>query len=263
VCVLVLLTVALLLDAAWFEPSSLLVASYQIRTSPRLKGLRIAVISDLHAGAPFIDIQKVDRIVDMTNATRPDVVLLAGDYVVTGMLGSRHIAIEEIAKHLRGLRSRLGVYAVIGNHDRWENAQHISDALLGVGISVLENRSINTGGVTIVGIGDSVTHASNVSLAMAGVSKDAICLTHSPDIFLQLPPTCGLTIAGHTHGGQVKLPLVGRPAVSVLGSRYGQRYAIGVVREGPKTLFINSGIGTSLLPIRFGVPPEISLLELN
>jgi predicted MPP superfamily phosphohydrolase len=97
---------------------------------------------------------------------------------------------------------------------------------------------------------------------LAGVGGTALCFTHSPDIFDALPPVCALTIAGHTHGGQVWLPMLGRPAVALV-SRFGQRYAIGIIREGGRTLFVSSGIGTSGLPLRFGVPPEISLLTLE
>jgi predicted MPP superfamily phosphohydrolase len=99
-------------------------------------------------------------------------------------------------------------------------------------------------------------------LAAVPPHAPALCFTHSPDVFPDLPATCGLTVAGHTHGGQVWLPLLGRPAVAGV-SIYGQRYAIGIIREGGKTLFVSPGIGTSGLPMRFRVPPEISLLEIR
>src|SRR5206468_3478861 len=131
---------ALALHAFWLEPDSLRLARYDVQLyRAGLSNMRIAVISDLHAGAPYIDQAKIERVVEMTNATKPDLVLLTGDYVITGVLGGRHMAIEEIAAHLRHLHAPLGVYAVIGNHDRWEDADHITHALQSAGIRVLEN----------------------------------------------------------------------------------------------------------------------------
>jgi predicted MPP superfamily phosphohydrolase len=94
------------------------------------------------------------------------------------------------------------------------------------------------------------------------VHGTALCFTHSPDIFPRLSPKCALTIAGHTHGGQVWLPLLGRPAMFA-ASRFGEKYAAGIIREDGKTLFVSSGIGTSWLSLRFRVPPEISLLTVD
>ena len=253
--------------AAWWEPSSLRVSSYSIPlAAPQLKGLRVAVISDLHGGAPWIDTAKIDRVVAMTNAARPDLVLLTGDYVITGVLGGHHMPIQTIAQHLKGLHAPLGVYAVQGNHDRWENTDLVAAAFRQAGIPDLENRHVMLpaprNAVALVGIGDRTSGGAEPGLALAGVGGPALCFTHSPDTFAELPRTCGLTIAGHTHGGQIRLPLLGRPAVHI-ASRFGQKYAAGIIREDGKTLFVSTGIGTSWLPLRFGVPPEISLLTLE
>jgi predicted MPP superfamily phosphohydrolase len=253
--------------AAWLEPSSLRLSSYTVRqSSPLLEGLRIAVVSDLHAGAPYIDTAKIDQVVAMTNDARPDLVLLTGDYVITGVLGGRHIPIKTIVAHLKGLHAPLGVYAVQGNHDRGEDPDGIALALRRAGIADLENAHLMLpaprNGVTLVGIGDRASHGADPEMALAGVHGAALCFTHSPDIFPRLPDTCTLTIAGHTHGGQVWLPLLGRPAMYE-ASRYGQKYTAGIIREGGKTLFVSTGIGTSWLPLRFRVPPEISLLTLR
>jgi predicted MPP superfamily phosphohydrolase len=134
-------------------------------------------------------------------------------------------------------------------------------------IDVLQNasRAIRTprGVLYLAGIGDYRSQGSDVAKALAAVPAGAraLCLTHSPDVFPLLPAACLLTIAGHTHGGQVWLPVLGRPAVAGV-SIYGQRYAFGLIRENGKTLFVSSGIGTSELPVRLGVPPEISVLEI-
>lgn len=251
--------------AAEIEPASIQVRRYDVEVSaPALKGLKVAVISDLHAGAPHIGLAKIDKIVEMTNAAKPDVILLTGDYSVGRMIGAYPIRIRDIAAHLKPLKARLGVYAVIGNHDRWRDPGRVFRFFPPNGIPVLENRSVDVGRFWVTGIGDEHTHASDPARALKAVPKGgtALCFTHSPDTFSGLSPVCGLTVAGHTHGGQVWLPLLGRPAV-MIASDFGQRYAIGVVREEGRTLFVSPGIGTSNLPIRFGVPPEISLLELR
>ncbi len=115
-----------------------------------------------------------------------------------------------------------------------------------------------------MGIGEVDTGASNAPQALAGIPRTArgLCLTHSPDVFPGLSRICALTVAGHTHGGQVVLPILGRPAVAFV-SDHGQDYASGLTIEGTKTLFVSTGIGTTGLPVRFGVPPEISLLTVQ
>ena len=257
----------LLLRAAWLEPSSLRVAAYTVPLSaPALKGMRIAVISDLHAGAPYIDTAKIDQVVAMTNAARPDLILLTGDYVITNVVGGRYMPIGTVVAHLKRLHAPLGVYAVIGNHDRWDDPGRIVSSFRAAGISVLENTHVMLppprNGIALVGLGDRDNGGPKVKRSLAGVTGPALCFVHSPDVFPRLPPTCALTIAGHTHGGQVWLPFLGRPAVETV-SRFGQRYAIGVIREDGRTMFVSSGIGTSILPLRLGVPPEISLLTLQ
>jgi hypothetical protein len=269
--ILIFLAAAILaVDGFWLEPSSLRLTRYDVPLDvPQWKGLTIAVISDLHAGAPYIDTAKIDQVVAMTNAARPDLILLTGDYVVTGVLGGHHMAIEEIAAHLKPLHAPLGVYAVLGNHDHWEDADHIAAVLTKAGIPDFENAHIvipsPRGPLTLVNIGDYHSGAAHPPRALKGVPSgtQAICFTHSPDAFPLLYGTaCTLTVAGHTHGGQVKLPFLGRPAVDA-ASVYGQRYAFGLIQETGRTMFVSPGIGTSILPVRFGVPPEISFLTIR
>lgn len=114
----------------------------------------------------------------------------------------------------------------------------------------------------LVGIDDRMTRHDNAVLALHNVpaKSKALCLTHSPDVFPELPATCVLTIAGHTHGGQVDLPFLGR---LIVPSKYGQRYAAGLIHENGKSLFVSTGIGTSIIPVRFGVPPEVTILEIR
>lgn len=245
--------------ALWIEPSGLRVVRHDIALNNAGIGrLRIAVIADLHAGSAYIDADKVRRVVALANAAKPDLILLAGDYV--GGSDETHMPVEKTAALLKDLHAPLGVFAVIGNHDRWYSVPRVTRALQGAGIPALENASVPLRNFTLVGIGDAYTGADFPARALKGVRGPALCFTHSPDVFPELSATCVLTIAGHTHGGQVWLPLAGR---LITVSRYGQRYAAGLVRENGKTLFVSTGIGTSILPIRFMVPPEVTILDLR
>lgn len=256
--------------AVWaivIEPARLVTQTYQIalRDWPAaLTGYRIAFLTDLHIGAPHVGLDKLKQIVDETNALTPDLVLLGGDYVIDGVKGGEKIAIEAIAPELSRLTARDGVYAVIGNHDNWNDGAHIAAVLEAKGIPVLEDRSVRIevadSGFWLAGVSDFSTAAHDVAKALAGTAAPLIVLTHGPDVFPDLPQTVTLGIAGHTHGGQVYVPFLGRPVVP---SIYGQRFARGLIREGAMTYFVGSGIGTSLIPVRFMTPPEISVLVLN
>jgi predicted MPP superfamily phosphohydrolase len=259
----------LALDAFWIEPSSLRLTRYDVTVdAPFLKGMTIAVISDLHAGAPYIDDAKIDRVVAMTNDAHPDIILLTGDYVIRNVAFGHHMAAEKIVAHLKQLRAPMGVYSVLGNHDHWENGPRIAGLFRAAGIPDLENVPLALrgphGDFYLVGIGDYHSGMSHPPRAFRHIPANApaLCFTHSPDSLPILPKNCALTLAGHTHGGQIRLPFLGRPAVS-FASMYGQRYAIGTVREDGKTMFVSPGIGTSLMPARFGVPPEISFLTIR
>lgn len=267
--VILLALVILGADAFWLEPASLRVVEHAIVLQRADAGdiarLRIAVIGDLHTGSLYIDLEKVRRVVALTNAAKPDLILLAGDYV-HAPYWSTGIPIEETAAILKDLHAPLGVYAVTGNHDRWQNAAHVAAAIRNAGITVLENQSVvirdSRRTLYLVGIGDFYSDAAYPERALAHVppGRAALCFTHSPDVFANLARSCLLTIAAHTHGGQVALPIVGR---LIVPSHYGQRYAAGLVHEGDRYLFTSTGIGTSIIPVRFGVPPEISILNVS
>ena len=229
-------------------------------------GLKIAVIADLHGGPPHINAAKIARLVAMTNAAKPDLVLLAGDYA-GHLIGFPTTPVEDSIAPLASLSAPLGVYAVLGNHDHIvEGAGRVKAALAAAHITVLGNSHVVIHGphssFLLAGIDDAQSGHADATRALDGVgpSEAALCLTHSPDIFPKLPASCVLTIAAHTHGGQVSLPLLGPLFVP---SHYGRRYAAGLKRENGKTMFVSTGIGTSILPIRLGVPPEISLLTIQ
>ena len=227
--------------------------------------LRIVLISDLHVGSPYIDAAKLQRIVETANAAQPDLILLAGDFMVTSSQ-EQTIEPEIIADGLKHLRARFGVFAVLGNHDWWYNGERVRAALNAVDIRVLENdvaRIEHQGkNLWVAGLADAWTRKPDITGTLQKVTDDGpiIVLTHNPDLFTDIPARVSLTLAGHTHGGQVSIPLIGRPQVP---SQYGERYAIGHIIEDNRHLFVTPGVGTSILPVRFRVPPEISVLTIT
>ena len=263
------MAVGFLILGTWslFEPSTLIVAEERIAVESRLRGpLRVAVLTDLHVGSPFNGIDKLRQIVDRTNAARPDVICILGDLVIQGVVGGRFVVPEEIGRELQRLRAPAGVFAVLGNHDAWFDYARVRTALERNGIRVVEQTAVrveaSAGSFWVTGVSDVWTGKPDIAAALAAVSDaDApvLLLTHNPDIFPVVPGRVALTLAGHTHGGQVRLPLIGRPIVP---SRYGRRYAAGHVIEGGRHLFVSTGTGTSILPIRFRVAPAIAVLTV-
>ncbi len=263
--------VALAVWAFLIEPDRVVVRRESLslpNAGPALDGLKIAAISDIHAGSPHIGIEKLNRLVAETNRLQPDLVVLLGDYVIQEVVGGEFIEPEATAECLSRLHAPLGVFAVLGNHDWWLDGERVGRALSNVGIKVLEN---DAAGVVrdgqplwVAGLADLWTRSPDTRKTLAAVndSDDApvLLLTHNPDVFPDVPARVALTLAGHTHGGQVNLPLVGRPVVP---SRYKQLYAYGHVVEGGRHLFVTSGVGTSILPVRFRVPPEITLITIT
>jgi uncharacterized protein len=251
------------------EPDRLVVNEVSINLTPwppAFDHLKVILVSDLHVGSPHIDIDKLQQVVSTINRQNPDLILLAGDFVIQDVVGGDFVEPEVIAAKLKDLRARLGVFAVLGNHDWWYDGDRVMRALNDVGIRVLENdvARIERDGhsLWLVGLADFWTRKPDVEGTLQKVSDagPVIMLTHNPDIFPRLPPRVALTLAGHTHGGQVNIPLFGR---RIVPSDYGERYAIGHIKEANHHLFVTAGVGTSIIPARFRVPPEISVLILK
>jgi predicted MPP superfamily phosphohydrolase len=264
-----LVVLGLSVYAVVIEPSRLQVNHYELeipKWPAALSGTRVAFLSDLHIGSPFWDIPRLEQVVRRVNAEEPDLVLLGGDYSINDIVGGKFVAIEPIAAELGRLRARLGVFAVLGNHDWWNDGARTRAALEANGIRVLDDQAARIdavgGSFCLLGMTDQVvrTRSAAQSLALALPGLPLLALVHEPDIFSQMDERAALTLAGHTHGGQVRLPLLGRPIVP---SSFGQRYAAGHIVEKGRHLFVTTGLGTSILPIRFGVPPEVALLTLR
>ncbi len=260
---------------------------------PRDLALRLAVLTDFHLCDPWFSLDRLDDLVQRTNALDADAVLLLGDFVAGHRLGkfSRPIAHNDWAQALARLKAPHGVHAVLGNHDWWEDIEvqrrragpvPAQIALEEAGVPVYQNDVLRLEkdgkAFWIAGLGDQWAfwprdrrtrvggiHAyegvDDLSGTLAKITDDApiVLMVHEPDIFPEVPDRVALTVAGHTHGGQVRLG----GFAPVVPSRYGSRYLQGHIVEEGRHLVVSSGLGCSTLPIRFGVPPEIVLIQLG
>jgi predicted MPP superfamily phosphohydrolase len=251
--------------AFWHEPRSVRFRRLTIRPPrwPReLDGLTIAVVSDLHTGAPHIDTGRIMYIVGRLNVLAPDLVALLGDYADPEVALGHRVEPDEVANVLAGLRAPLGRFAVLGNHDWHHHGGAMPRALRAAGITVLENDAVQVDGLWIAGLADALARTPRLDETLAVVPADqpVLLLSHNPDVFPDVPERVALTLAGHTHGAQVDLPVV---RDKVTPSAHGARYTNGHQVEDGRHLFVSPGIGTSRLAIRFRARPEITLLRLK
>jgi predicted MPP superfamily phosphohydrolase len=251
--------------ALWQEPRSSRVRERELtleRWPAALDGLRVALVSDLHAGAPHVGEERIERVVAGVNARRPDLVLLLGDYIDPEVRFGSAVAPVAVAERLAALRAPLGVVAVLGNHDWHNDGPGMRAALRAAGIPVLENAALRAGELWVAGVEDTRYRNPDVEKALRAVPDGApvILLSHDPDLFPRVPDRVALTVSGHLHGGQVGLPLVRRPFIP---SRYGERYARGHVVEDGRQLYVTTGFGTTGWPVRLLAPPEVVILRLT
>lgn len=275
------------------EAPSTRITRYRMTPPGWPKGYRVnaAIVTDLHVIEPWMGLKRLRGIVDTTNALGCDIVFLLGDFAggnQISRLGQR-IAPAQWAAELARLTAPLGVHAILGNHDWWDDREaqrrragptvaHV--ALAAVGIPVHENKALriahNGGAFWLAGLGDqwafypkdrkrrrqmSFDGVDDLGATLAQITDDApvILLAHEPDIFPQVPARVSLTLSGHTHGGQITIfnysPMV--------PSKYGSRYIYGHIVEDNRHLIVSAGLGCSVVPFRLGAPPEIVQLELG
>ncbi len=271
---------AFLSYAYFIEPRRFVVVEETLAVpnwSPKLNGFRVVAISDLHAGSNYAPPERLRFVVEQANALNADLIVLLGDYVseskwkgnvrskLAGTDGTDLIMpVIEIAENLRGFKAKYGVYAVIGNHDWYHNDIKIDAALESVGIDVLENEvaeiEVNGEKVRLWGIED---YMKNYRVPTENYDKitdkqNILVLTHNPDSLLIAPSEFSLMFSGHTHGGQLNWPIFGPLAVF-----NDPRFMDGHVAVDSKHVYVTSGVGTSVLPLRFRVPPEIAVVTIN
>ncbi|MCC6145809.1 MAG: metallophosphoesterase [Candidatus Hydrogenedentes bacterium] len=264
----------LAVEGALLEPQRLRIREYTVPVSglpQALDGLRIAHISDTHYG-PFVSLAFLRSVVAQANALHPDLIVLTGDYV-----HKTERAIADGVALFQNLESRLGIAAVLGNHDHWESTAECEAAFRKIGVPLIDNRRLflsseglrenGRSGECIgsAGAGDLWTDEVLLRQALSEVPGEMprLLLSHNPDV-AELPDIRGhridLMLSGHTHGGQVALPFLGTPIVP---SQYGQKYSGGLVHGPACPVLVSRGVGMALLPVRIGVPPEMGLLVLR
>jgi predicted MPP superfamily phosphohydrolase len=242
---------------------------------PHARPLRIVILSDIHACEPWMPAERVQSIVDEANSLGGDVILLLGDFTAgLGRFKLAPVPAREWGTALAELSAPLGVHAIPGNHDWWTSIDVVTEALDRAGVRIFQNRAERIGGdypFWLAGTDSIVAHPVGSghfegeddlpgTLGQIGDDAPAILMAHEPDLFVDVPDRFAVTLSGHTHGGQVRLPFIGRP---VIPSAYGQRFAYGHVHEGGRDLIVSAGLGCSVLPVRFGVPPEITVVTLR
>jgi uncharacterized protein len=262
-------TAALAWWALWHEPRNVAVRRLTLTLPhwPRaLAGMTVAVVSDLHTGAPHVDLDKVERIVARLNREEPDLVALLGDYAYPAHPLGHRVEPEQVAARLADLHAPLGRFAVLGNHDWDAHGASMPRALRDAGITVLENGAVRVDGGAapfwIGGVADAMTRDPRLDATLGRVPPDepVLLLSHDPDVFPHVPERVSLTLAGHTHGAQVDIPVI---RDKVTPSQHGAHYTQGHQVEGGRHLFVSTGVGTSRLAIRFRARPEVVLLRLE
>jgi len=277
------LMIAVFLSYAYFiEPRRFVVVEKTIAVpnwDPMLDGFRVVAIADLHTGSNYAPPERVRYVVEQANAQNADLIVLLGDYVSESKWDRQcvrratnrenctelKVPVEEIAESLKGLKAKYGVYAIIGNHDWYHNADKIHKLFEEVaGVNVLNNEiaelSVNGVTVRIWGIEDlylNRTVPADAFLALADRSN-LIALTHNPDSLLTAPEGFSIMFSGHTHGGQLNWPIFGPKAVF-----NDPRFMYGHAEVDGKHVYVTSGVGTSVIPFRFRVPPEIAVVTLR
>ena len=228
------------------------------RLPKRLDGFKIIQLSDTHH-SPFTGLEHIKRAVKIANRLRPDIFLLTGDYV-----SHEREYIPPVAAALGKLKARYGIYACLGNHDHWTDADLVTHLFRGEGINMLINEGVRLeargASFWLAGVDDYMVGKTDVPAAMKGSYPDEmkLLLAHNPIIFREAARVgVDLTLSGHTHGGQVKMR---DDSKRIFPQR---RLKAGLHSRRKSQIYITRGIGTVVLPVRYQCPPEISLLELR
>ncbi len=247
---------------------------------PERLALRIAVVADIHACEPWMSAERIHGIAASVNALSPDLIVLLGDYNAGHRFVTAPVQPDAWAEALSGLRAPLGVYSILGNHDWWHGPvpgmpggpEEVRRALRRIDVTILENTAVRLSkdgqAFWLAGLADQMAHlvapqwtrgADDLSGTLRQVGDDApvLLLMHEPFLFPRVPDRVSLTLCGHTHGGQVNVPLIGTPFAP------SRRYVYGHIVEDGRHLIISGGLGDSGAPVRFRVPPELLQIDLG
>jgi predicted MPP superfamily phosphohydrolase len=248
--------------AAWHEPRSLVTPDVPLalpRWPAELDGLRVALLSDVHAGAGHMTPARLAGIVDRVLALDADLILLLGDFLDSTRIGDGRARVRDVARELERLP---GAVAVLGNHDWRAAGPAMGWALRDAGVTLLENEAVRVrDGLWVAGLADTRHRHADLDEALRKPPQDAAVLlaTHDPDVFPDVPARVALTVAGHLHGGQVNVFGLRH---AVMPTAYGDRYLAGHVVEDGRHMFVSAGLGTAGLPLRLRRRPEVPVLRL-
>ena len=226
-----------------------------------LEGLRIVQLTDIHL-SPFLSRADLARAVAMANETRAQIALVTGDLITT-----RRDPLDDCLRELSNLRADAGIFGCMGNHELYAGGQdHAEQEGARLGLRFLR------GTAAALRFGDATLNLAGVDYQevrktyLVGAEKTIvpgatnILLSHNPDVFLTAARMgYALTLSGHTHGGQVRVEILGE---DVNVARFFTRYVDGLYRSGPSSIFVSRGLGTIGVPARLGAPPEVALLRL-
>lgn len=271
----------------FIEPHRLVVKEAELKIKgwdKEFDGLKIVMLSDIHGGSNGVTEERLREIVQRVNEQNADIVVMLGDYV-SETIEDQPVAkvglkmeMKTVADNLAGIKAKHGVFAVLGNHDGWYNDDIVAAEFTRIGYKVLRHEvaAIEKDGkrLRVFGMIDHLklnkswteTSADAKKIVDASGEGNLIVLEHSPDLFpvitgeLSISKELRLMLAGHTHGGQIWLPVFGRPVVP---STFGQKYAYGHLKQNDTDLYVTSGIGCSVLPFRFMVAPEVVVLTVR
>jgi predicted MPP superfamily phosphohydrolase len=265
------------------------VARYRLTPQKWTPGLslHIVALADFHACDPWMTPARIKAICDQANALQPDIILLLGDYVSGMNLVLDDVSAADWSAAMAGLSAPLGLHAILGNHDYWEDLSFQRDpksrtiaerALSAIGVQVYVNRAARIEkdgfGFWLAGLGDQMAlrpgkrfgraqfaGIDDLPSTLSGVKSEepVLLMAHEPDIFDRVDGRVSLTLSGHTHGGQINL-FGWRP---VSASRGSARYPAGHFRNGGRDLIVSRGLGCSAVPIRVGAWPEILSIQLG
>jgi predicted MPP superfamily phosphohydrolase len=259
-------------DGVIFEANRPKLVSIEVplsRLAQSWDGFRIAQLSDLHYDDLF-SVVPLRKAVEIVNGLQPDLVVVTGDFITSPVLKRRSLAIraakaiEPCAQLVAQIQARFGILASLGNHDASTDPAHITAVLQSHNISVLRNRSLplerDGQRLWLAGVDDVLAGKPDLDRTLKGIpqGEPVVLLAHEPD-FADSVSHADLQLSGHSHGGQIRIPLVGAPYLPVMGRKYPR----GLRRIGPLTLYTNAGIGTIVVPMRLQCPPEVTLITLR
>lgn len=250
------------------EPYTLRITETKIQFSsysPSCQSFRVAFLTDLHIGSPGMGLNKLTEIVDLVKKSKVDLILFGGDYTVDKVIGGDPIGIEQISNRLTSLDCTENCFSVLGNHDYHHGKKAVIDALTKSNIITLVNEDriivANECKVLLYGMDDLWEGKPLISYVQQPNKKELnLILAHNPDVFKLSEIKNSVMLAGHTHGGQVNLPFIGE---LIVPSMFGNSLASGIITDDTRVLYVGTGLGTSILGVRFNVTPSVDILTFE